>query len=415
METYLLKSSLSLILLYGLYRVLVRYEFNHQLNRFIGLVCIVFSVGFPFVQFRDLPQAGQLPGAFYAVARGTAGFQETVSSAMAGNDTISVILLLYAIGAGVFLLRCVAGLATLLGFYVNSTKSYQWGFTVVTLNKNMSPFTFFNVLFIGRDQPEDTDMETVLLHEWVHRDQYHSIDLLLLEMLTVVFWFNPVVWFFKKDIKAEHEYFADKRVLENGIDLADYQYTLFRAQTGTSIEAGNYLSDKTSLTKRFNMMTKIKSNSKGSYVRASLFLALMSVILLLGAFSGRHERSQIDKKPVYKEGEEAMIQQIAKRIVYPASARRENRTGSVRVSFTVNESGYVENIKEETGEGGYLFPELVITGYSLSSQKAKGVDNVLKAEAISVVAGLGEFIPAQKDGKPVSAVVTLPITFTLAK
>jgi hypothetical protein len=256
-------------------------------------------------------------------------------------------------------------------------------------------------------------MDAMLLHEEIHRGQYHSIDAVLLEALTVIFWFNPVIWFFQRDIKAQHEYFADDGVLKMGIDLLDYQLILFKAQTGTSMELANYLSNKTSLTKRFNMMTKARTKSKMSYWRASLFFALMSAILLFSAFSGNHKEFQADKPATYEQGEQAMYQTITKQITYPASARRENRSGVVHVSFTVNEKGDVENVETITGKGGYVLNEVVVVGYSKSSETAKGIDDALRAESIRVVTGLGKFTPAQKDGKPVSTVLTLPIKFKL--
>lgn len=410
MESYLVKVSLCLIILYGAYRLMLRYEVNHQLNRFIGLTCILFSATVPLAQFKDLLVPTQLSDPFYFVAKRTVDFHQTVSSTMSDN-TINIVLFLYAIGVSVYLLRYLVGLAKLLTLYLNSPKSCRWGFTIVSVGADLSPFTFFNVLFIGNNRIEDSEMETIVLHERAHREQYHSIDTILLEALTIMFWFNPTIWLFRRDIKAEHEYFADRRVLQNGINPIDYQLMLFKAQTGASIDLGNYLSGNASLIKRFSMMTKTRSKLKSSYLRICLFIALMSVILFLGAFSGRTEEAQIDKIATYEQGEEAMYQTISKRITYPASARRENRSGLVRVSFTVNENGNVERIESEKGKDGYLLKEIVVIGWSESSQKAKGIDDALKAAAIQCVEGLGNFIPAQKDGKPVSCVLTLPIKF----
>jgi hypothetical protein len=260
---------------------------------------------------------------------------------------------------------------------------------------------------------EDSEIETMLMHERIHRDQYHSIDSILLEVMAIVFWFNPVMWLFRRDIRAEHEYFADERVLQNGIDPEEYQLMLFKAGTGASIEFGSYLSNKTNLIKRFSMMTKARSKPKGSYWRVSLFLALMSVIVSLSAFSSRREKPQYDKIATYEQGEEAMYQTLAKFIKYPVTARNENRSGWVRVSFTVNENGKVENIKADTKEEGYVLKEMFVVGYSQSSEKAKEVNDALKTAAVDVVEALGKFIPAQKNGKPVSCVLTLPIQFKL--
>jgi hypothetical protein len=412
METYLLKASLSLIILYGFYRITLRFEFDHQLNRFLGLTCILFSTNFPFIEFKDIPQPNELPEALYFVAKGTADFQETVSSATA-NNAISIVLLLYAIGVSIFLLRCLYGLATLLWLYFNSPKSYQKGFTIVTLDRTISPFTFFNVLFIGNDRIEDSEMEMTLLHERVHRNQYHSIDAVVLEVMSIVFWFNPAIWLFRRDVRAQHEYYADECVLEKGINPIDYQLMLFKVQTGTSIELGNYLSNGTRLIKRFNMMTKTKPKAKDSYLRVSLLIVLMSVILFLGAFSGRNEGAQIDKIATYERGEQVMYETILKRIAYPVNARSENRSGLVLVSFTVTESGDVVNVQAETREDGFLLSEIVVVGWSKSSQDAKGINDALKAAAVQAVEGLGKFVPARKDSKRVKSVLMLPIKFKL--
>lgn len=414
METYLLKASLSLIILYGFYKITLQFEFDHQLNRFIGLICILFSASFPIMEFKGLLQSGQLPDALYLVAKGTADFQESVSFATTSN-TISIVLLLYLMGVSVFSLRCLDGLVSLFCFYFNSPKSHQKGFTVVTLDRTISPFTFFNVLFIGNDRIEESEMEMMLLHEEVHRNQCHSIDALVLEVMSVVFWFNPAIWLFRRDVRGQHEYYADKRVLEKGINPIAYQLTLFKAQTGISIELGNYLSNGTRLIRRLNMMAKAKQKSKTSYLTVSLLLALMSVILFLGAFSTRNGVGQVDQIATYERGEQAMYETISKRIAYPTAARSENRSGLVVVCFTVTKEGDIMNVQAESREDGFLLKEIVVVGWTKSSQEAKGVNDVLKAAAVDAVEGLGKFVPAQRDSKPVSAVLMLPVKFKLDK
>jgi hypothetical protein len=412
METYLLKSSISLVILYALYRIMLHYEFNHQLNRMIGLTCVLFSMSFPIVQFNAISQGTLLPVTVYTIAAGTADLQEKFSSAIP-ETTWSIFSMVYGIGTCLFSLRVLIGLLTLLGFYFNSPRDNRWGFVVVTLPGKMSPFTFFNILFVGNNNTDDVEMEAMLLHEQAHRNQYHSIDAVLLEVLTVIFWFNPVIWLFRRDIKAQHEYFADEQVLKKGINTRDYQHILFKTQTGTSVEVANYLSNTTSLTKRFNMMTQPRSNSKTMYWRASLFFILMSVILCFSAFSDLRENIQVDTPPVYEQGREALIKTVQKQLKYPSSARRENRTGRVHVSFTVSETGDVVNIEADKGKEGYAMQEIVIVGYYTSTETAKGIDDVLRNEAMRVVATLGKFIPAEKDGKPVKSVVILPIKFLL--
>lgn len=413
MEAYFIKASFSLITLYALYKVILRYELDHQLNRFIGLACICFSIAVPFIQLKEVSTPSRLAGVVTAVADTTSGFQHKVTAALP-ERTIDIFLMLYLIGAGICLLHCLSGLATLGWLYVTSPKKQRWGFTVVHLDRDMSPFTFFNALYIGRNPMSETQMETIVMHEQVHRQERHSIDTLFLELVTMVFWFNPAMWLFKKDIKAEHEYLADQRVLQNGINPIEYQLMLFQARTGTSIDFGNYLSNTTSLIKRFKMMTKTGTKPRGSYWSVSLMVAMMSIIVCFSAFTSQKEK--FDKVATYAEGETEMYASLGRQIKYPATARKENSQGVVQVSFTVNEKGIVENIKTGAAKGGHVLKEMVITGYRSSSappQDVKEVNDVLKAEAVRVVEGLGRFYPAEKNGKPVSCVLTLPIKFTL--
>jgi beta-lactamase regulating signal transducer with metallopeptidase domain len=410
MENYLLKSSIALVILYVLYRIVLRYEFNHQLNRIIGLACIIFSIGFPFVHINTSSQLVQLPQTVYSV---TADLQENLSSEVS-NDSIDIFLWVYTIGAGLLVIRLLVGVITLVGFYFNSTKRNEWGFTVVTLDRKMSPFSFFNILFIGSNvSSDDPEIDGVIAHEQAHRDQYHSIDAILLEVSTIIFWFNPAIWFFRSDIKAQHEYYADKRVITTGINPITYQQMLFKALTGVSIELANHLSNKTSLTKRFNMMTKTSSKSSSGFLRASLFVVLMAAMLFFGAFSRSNVIDLVDKVAAYPGGEPALAKSISQKVTYPQIARKENRSGLVQVSFTVNEKGEVENVAAEAGLSGQMLNEIVVVGYYKPTVPAQGVDDVLKAEGVRVVKLLGKFNPAEKDGKPVSSVLILPIKFKL--
>jgi hypothetical protein len=331
------------------------------------------------------------------------------------DNIVSIYFMIYIIGVIVFSLRSITGLATLISFYFTSERYHRWGFTMVCVNKKVSPFTFFNLLFVGGDHLEEDDLDALLVHEQFHRDQLHSVDSIILEILTIVFWFNPVIWLFRRDIRAEHEYMADQQVIKKGFHVLDYQHLLFRSRTGISMQLGNYLSNKTSLKKRFKMMTKIKINTKNSYLRAVAFLPLMTMILMFSSFSQGEIGVQPDKLAVYELGASAMYKTIGKNIKYPASARKENSSGIVYVSFSVNKKGTVKNVKAER-RGDHLLETVVVVGYgnNTTSKKAVEANEDLKTEAVRVVGILGKFIPAQNDGKAVSSGFTIPIDFKLS-
>jgi hypothetical protein len=412
MESYLLKSSLSLLMLYGAFSIVLRYQFNYQFNRCIGLGCVLFSTTYPFLNIEFLANPRETSRAFYSMVAEATDFQNDFSNAVS-EDTSDLVLLCYGIGVCIFLCRFIYGLAGLLQLYWNSDSASQWGFTVVAVEKKLSPFTFFNFLFIGNQSIPDIEMKAVVLHEQVHRDQRHSLDIVFLEAMTVVFWFNPAIWLFRNSIKAQHEYFVDERVLAMGIDPLAYQVMLFNAGTGSTIKFTSHLSKKKTLVKRFKMMTRTRSKSRATYFSALLFPALMCGIVFFGAFKVQMDDSQIDKIAQYQQGEQALYRTIFKLLKYPEAARRENRSGSVYVTFTVNHDGKVENVEASADVEGHLLYEVVVVGHSPAPGKANGVDDVLKEECVSVVKRLGEFYPAERDGNPVSSVQTLPVKFHL--
>lgn len=285
MESYLLNSSLCLVILYAFYKLILRNETNHQLKRFTGLTCIIFACVYLFIPLGSLMVPDSYPEVMNAVfIQGSEGIQEGISRVIS-EDHISIYIALYVLGVIVFSLQSLFGLFTLLRWYITSEKSKQWGFTVVKVKKDITPFTFFNLLFMGNESLNGDAMEKLIVHEQYHRDQYHSIDTLLLEILVILFWFNPVVWLFRKDIRTVHEYLADAQVLRKGFDLLDYQYLLFQTNTGISIKLGNHFSHKTNLKKRIMMMNKKKNTSKKGWIKALLLIPLMGVILLVSGFT----------------------------------------------------------------------------------------------------------------------------------
>ncbi len=417
MEAYLLKSSLAMAILFLIYRLIIHYEANHQLNRFIGLAFLFFSVGGLFIPIEGLFVNYQTNETFHVLIRGGNDIQTSLTPKNSGH-AIPLHLIIYGIGLGFFTLRSLIGAATLIYHYFISEKYYRWGFTVVALAKDVSPFTFFSILFIGNQRLKNENHDVMLVHEQIHRDQLHSLDTLILEVLTILFWFNPFIWLFQRDIKAEHEFQADAQVLKKGIDKLDYQKLLFESRTGVSFQLGNYLSNQTSLSKRFNHMTNKNINIRMSFARVGLALSTMAFMLFISACSDMD--NQVDVQPEYEQGMPALYKTIGDNIRYPTSARKANETGLIYVSFTVNAQGQVEDIIPEKTDG-YMLTEVVVVGYphegtatNVVAKSAEASEDI-KAEAVRTVKLLGKFNPAQKDGKAVGSVMVLPIMFKLSQ
>ncbi|MEQ6125105.1 M56 family metallopeptidase [Pseudotenacibaculum sp. MALMAid0570] len=318
MEGYLIKSSICLAFLYLLYRIFFKNDAHHQIKRIVGLVCILFACGFLFIPLGNLLIPDTYPEIVNAIfIQGSEGVQQGLSKVIT-EEVTSIYLTVYFIGLIFFAFRSLLGFLTISKWYFTSIKQQKWGFTLVKVDKEIAPFTFFNALFIGNKELDEKEMKALIAHEQYHQLQYHTVDTILLELLTVFYWFNPVVWMFQKDIKTEHEYMADEEVLKKGFNALEYQQLLFQTKTGVSLPMGNHFSNTTNLKKRLYMMNKKKVKSKKSYLKAFLFFPIMGMILLFSGFlEANHNLSndiqtfkekQLDTIPSKKELEKEKFQ-----------------------------------------------------------------------------------------------------------
>ncbi len=284
MESYLIQSNLALFLFYLLSRVVIIRESNQQMKRFMGLCIAIFCASYLLVPTFDFGSSKDYPAAFQQAIQSASDLQTDLTiSAEKGWNTWMIV---YFAGVFIFSIRFLAGLIGIARLYLQSRKSKKWGFVLVESEAEISPFSFFNYLFIKKGDAEKSGLAPIILHEKYHKDQMHSVDAMLLEILTILFWFNPVIWLIQRDVKAAHEFLADDYVISiKGYDKLAYQDLLFKARTGISFKSVNYLSNQTSLKQRFNMMEKRKTHSKTSFIRAGIVLAAMATALFLTSFS----------------------------------------------------------------------------------------------------------------------------------
>jgi bla regulator protein BlaR1 len=143
---------------------------------------------------------------------------------------------------------------------------------LVLNDKHVIPYSFLNYIFIS---PQDLDNKQILLHELTHIRQRHTLDILFVEFIHCLMWFNPTIHFYKKAIRLNHEFLADEVVIKN-YPTADYQNILFqktKLSSALSLASSfNYSATK----KRFIMMTTSKNQTR------SVTKVVLTSILLLG-------------------------------------------------------------------------------------------------------------------------------------
>jgi hypothetical protein len=193
----------------------------------------------------------------------------------------------------------------------------------VLLNSPVTPHTFFSYIFLNKQKFEAREIpEEVLIHERAHALEKHSLDILLLELLQIVFWFNPFIYFIKDSVKLNHEFLADRAVINCGTETSQYQNILLAfsssALTPQLANSINYSSTRLSelfskksfgqVKKRFTVM-KTHTSKRGVWLRSLLMLPLLAILIYGFSTTQVIEKEQFTTSEVPKK--EATPQEVA--------------------------------------------------------------------------------------------------------
>ncbi len=289
---YLLKASAGLVVLYGIYWLFLRQHTYFAANRFYLLAALFISLAAPLVQ---IPET-----VVEVAATPTVRFELGVVTVAAQPETVDwpfVVWCIYAAGVGFMLLRLAKRLAELLWLIASNHWQPTGKYILVRAkNENVSSFSFFNYLVLSH-RDEGRCAEVILRHEAVHIRQWHSFDLLLVEVLRSFFWFNPVLILYKRSLQEVHEFIADE-LSTNGDRLA-YARELVGYSFGVAPQAlVNPFFNSSQLKNRIIMLTKIRSSC---WVLGRYLLAI-PVLMVLVSFvaTRRSEPANVTEAAVQK-------------------------------------------------------------------------------------------------------------------
>jgi len=421
-EIYLLKSASLLSLLYIAYWFTIRNGSYYTWNRVFLLISLLSSFLFPLINF--LPQ--NITTNSYSILLEPLVVNPNFIPSRSANtsNTFSILTIIYIGGVTYFCLRFLSNIVRIYFLYFRFPKHKFNKFKAVVLDNDQATFTFFNLLFISRSDYESGNIDEIIVHEKAHRDEYHSFDIILLEIMTIFQWFNPFIWLFRLSMKSEHEFIADNKVLKEGFDKLKYQKLLFEKALGiTSLSLTNNF-NYSLLKKRIRVMAR-KNNNSVLKIKYLLSMPIMLLILILFAVNlnsfGQKDKvyTEIDIMAEYKDGGIiGMRKFVQKNIFYPKSAIKDNISAIIYVQFDIDEKGNVKNVKinHSTNRTNEIDEVVVTTLRTKTSSKTTSKSlAVLEAEAIRLISLLEGFTPAQKDGRNVKSQYTFPINFHLAE
>lgn len=287
MLLYIFKSTAILVILLFFYKLFLERENMHMFKRFYLLGSLVLSLVIPALVFTEYLEAIPYPETSNSVIQQFPNSNDVINVPPALEsdlmDIAPILWTIYFLGLLYFGLKFIRNLFQIFRRIRRNPKYRLNRFTQVLLKEKIPPHTFFSYIFLNKTKLESNQIpKEVILHEETHAQQKHSYDVVFVEFLQVILWVNPLVFFFKKAIKLNHEFLADQAVLKKDIDKATYQNTLLSYLSNDSdkeyqpklVNAINYSSIK----KRFTVM-KTKTSKKAIVLRSLFLIPLLAIIL----------------------------------------------------------------------------------------------------------------------------------------
>lgn len=402
MILYLLKSGILLLVFYAVHKLWLENEKMFRFNRIYLLGSLVFSFVIP------LQLISFVSG--FSTKIGFIQLEELViqkSNEKLGTISFDDFATVFIAVVYVFIVLMLATrfVLNLYSFYKrtkNNEIQFVQGEKIVLIEEPVLPHSFWKSIFINKNEFEKGKIPSELIvHEKAHLDQKHTLDILFIEIFQIVFWFNPLLLFYKKAIKLNHEFLADEVVNIQFQSVRNYQNLLldFASNKNTVALASNinYLITK----KRLLMMTKKESPIK---IVLKVFTVGVMYALLLFAFSTKataqkgsnkadvkdkdlYTMANIEKLPEFPGGLTEFYKFIGKKFKMPAEAQKNKLEGKAYMQFIIEKDGSLSDIKT-----------LQDPGYGIGDEATR----VLKLSP--------KWTAATQEGKPVRVMYSLPIT-----
>ena len=463
---YLIKSALFLSVSVALFMLLMCYETFHRFNRCLLLFVLAtsmilpavnFAVDSPMSRFTQIIEMLVNGGYEYGDANNFSAFAEyTMSGVSVVNDetasfvestafgVVESVAILYFVVAFIMLLRLIymyvqVTLILQKGQRHNSLLYVPFSTRLKVHSDDYKPFSWFGWISISEKDIADGGHE-ILTHEYAHVKNRHSWDILFIDLLIIVQWFNPMVWVAKRMIKDIHEYEADSAVLAAGVDAKQYQLLIIKKAVGARLYSIANSFNHSLTKKRITMMCKEKSSlwscTKALYILPLAVVAActfsspksdepsakvnenvadvetfvektemqssvsknekteeaVKLTIHDGNSENLSEVSSLERNAQFVGGAKAMMSYIAQNTHYPKECIADSIQGRTYINFIVSKDGSVKDAEVIRSSGNKLLDD----------------------EALRVVNSMPAFTPGvDKEGNVVDIRMVLPVVFKL--
>jgi TonB family protein len=403
------KVSLYWLFFYGLFHFFLKNLTLFSWNRAYLLLSLLVSMGLPFVSFSSVTTA---PIAAYTVQLDPFSILNVAET----TDRISWLKVagaLYAIVVAFLFLQFVAKLLKFRQIWRRSLRIDMGTILIHLLPDDAIPsFSFLNKIAISQTDYAD-HFDEILSHEIVHVQQRHTLDILLVEVLRIFFWFHPALPAYKKSLQEIHEFLADAKSRDRDT-YAEFLVTYSLGIPKMSLVNSFY--NASLLKQRIQMLYKNKSSKWKVALYPAMGLLTFALVLFVAACSKPDDETEnspqfrfdppqivanadttadpiftaVEENPEFQGGVLAMYKFLGENIKYPLPASRANVSGRVFAQFVVKTDGSISDVTV-----------------------LKGIGFGCDEEAIRVLKSMPKWNPGKQGGKAVNVRYTLPINFEL--
>jgi len=450
---WILKVNVAIALFYLFYRLFFDRDTFWNTRRFYLLFSIVVSFVYPYFSIESWLQSQQPMQTIINNYVLLNEFTVTPEKSFFLFDSGNVFWAVYFVVVLVLLIRMFLQLLSIVRIHLSAERQIIQGIKIVAVSKEVAPFSFFRTIYMNPVLHSEKEISQIMTHELTHVNQFHSMDVLISELLCIVFWFNPFVWLLKREIRQNLEFLADNTVINSGFDSRTYQYHLLQL---------TYQNPELKLTNKFNVLPlkkriKMMNQQQSEKARILKYLLIVplsmaliftsnaesiisaakskldnpqttskvvktqmvsakstpsapnqqSEVVVVGYGSKSDEKvaeksksskiengkpvfTVVEKMPQFPGGDAALFKYLGENVRYPVKAQENGIQGRVICQYVVNEDGSVSDVSV-----------------------VRGVEASLDAEAIRVISAMPKWTPGEQKGKAVAVKYTLPISFRL--
>ena len=425
---YFIKVNVALAVLYLFYKLLFSKDTFFGLRRLMLILIYITAFTYPLLNFSNwiITDSGSVTGQVVSTLYKKVLPEITVFSNVTTEPTVyswAMMLLagIYLTGVIFLLTRTLMEIWKTSITLHRSKKTEIDGIRVCLADAKQEPYSFFKWIYIHPDRHNAKEIKEILVHEQTHVRELHSADILLAQIAIIICWINPFAWLIRSEMRINHEYLADRKVIANGYDKKTYQYHLLGLEH-TQLAAANLYNNFSvlPLKNRIKMLNRKRTRNimKSKYL---MFIPITALLILFSNCANMESEDKatkneevevkaipevvkndtltatandafdvVEEMPEFPGGMEALMTFLSRNIKYPSDAQNKGVQGRVVVQFVVNTDGKIED-----------------------AHVVRSVQSELDKEALRVINSMPNWKPGKQKGEVVRVKYTVPIAFRL--